>query len=281
VHKLSDFKMGEGAQKKEMLAYTFIPEPENPCWWKCCCYPLVSTCMLSNPLTFYGGCALCCMGSAGAYGTLCTNETIEYGIKDGVSNNVIYTFQNDNTGFSKACCGGLGVPQDDGCANCDALTKMSMYRNVSRTIFNGSSKDGTHEGEAPRQEVATITRTSLMMPAAYCPNMMCCATEVEGHPMGSLAIDSRSGEGVSDEESIRLALIMYSANTGWVLFDSCLDSDPIVRTGMTVPINASGDASKDDPLHASVTYSNFQQAIAKNGILDVGNLIDNMKAVVK
>merc|ERR1712086_552363 len=146
-----------------------------------------------NPWLCYGCLAMYCMGSKGAYMTLCSNETIEYGIKDAKSHEVLYTFQNDKTGCEKVCCCGLGVPQEDKCANCDALTNMNMFRNAHRTIFDGFSKDGSSiiEGNAPgvgRQAVASITRTTTMMPVMMCPHVCCCAAETYGGEMGSMQV---------------------------------------------------------------------------------------------
>lgn len=273
VYKLSNFEMGSGAQNKELMAYTYIPEAKNPCWWKCCAYPCVTTCLLSNPVTFFGGVTICCMGSKGAYGVLVSSETIEYGIKHGANDETLYTFQNDKSGCAKLFCCGLGVPQDDMCANCTALKNLEMYRNVHRTIFDGNSKDGTHSGQAPRQERGTITRTSIMQPRLHFPGICCCAHEVERSPMGSMQIHTPAG--TTEEENIRMSLIMYATNAGWTLIDQCLDSDPLVRTALTVPVNSKGS---DPHLHAYVDYSSFPVAVANQGILDTGNLIPGMKA---
>jgi hypothetical protein len=279
VVKKTDFKLdGTGFANSEVMAYTYKPKPENPCWWRCCCYPIVTSCMMLTPLTVYGGLTMACLGSAGSYGTLCTNETIEYGIKHGTTDELLYTFQNDKTGFEKACCGGLAPPVDNKCENCTNLKQLRLFRNVHRTIFDGNSKEGTHSGQGARQEKAYITRTSAMKPMTtnICA-LCCCAEEIEGKPLGSMQIEVPAGVQPSDDDIMRASLLMYAVNVGWTLFDCCLDNDPVVRASLTIPFNSKG---KDPKLFAETDYVEFQTAVADYGILDVGNVIENMKLAV-
>lgn len=283
VHKLRDFKPGQGFQKKELLAYTFVPSVKSPCWWRgcgnimgCTLCPGAHICCAGPGLCIVGnvfGLCLWCKGPDATYSVLCVNNSVEYGVKDEKSKSPIYTFQNDMTGFEKVCCGGLKPPGENKRANCNAFKRLDVFRTVTRTVH-----DGENLASKKRNELVKFSKTAPMCPSfkPYCCCAFCCAESKNS--IGFMRIDKIPGnpksEELAEDDLIKLSLMFYGVQSEWPLLDCCLDPDPADRASKTTIVQSSGKNAK---LHSAVEYKKFEQALAE-GLIDSGSLLPELKA---
>lgn len=289
VLKLSDFKPGFGFKNRDLLAYTHVPSDKAPCWWRgfgnVCGLPIccgAHHCCVGPALCFFPPCVpvvpnvfgmcLYLKGPDATYNVLWVNNSIEYGIMDNKSKNLIYTFQNDMTGFEKVCCGGLKPPGENKMANCAALKRLDVFRTVTRTVHDGQNKVSKK-----RTELATFSKTTPMCPSTtpYLCCALCCA---ESYPkVGFMRIDkipeNQKSADLTDDDLIKLSLMFYGVQSEWPLLDCCLDPDPMDRKAKTTVVNSSGKNAK---LHSSVEYKKFEQSLAE-GLIDSGSLLPELK----